>query len=368
MVGAGQLARMTHRAAIDLAVRLEVLAATEHDPAVVAGSPFRIGDPLDASAVAAFGDELDVLTLDHELVSGEGLRRVAERGISVVPSVAALRFAQDKLFARGELARRGAPVPAFRRVESLPDVEAFASEHGWPVVLKLATMGYDGRGVEVAPDATAAEAIIGREGTWLVEEHLDLAIELAVLVARRPSGGFVTYPVVETVQRDGICRELVMPARAPDEMLDRAIALAERAVTEIDAAGIVAVEMFVTTDGRLLLNEFAMRPHNSGHATIEGAVTSQFHNHLRAVLDWPLGSSELTAPAVGLVNLLGSGPDGVAMRNLPCALEIEGASVHLYAKEERVGRKIGHVTALGSTAEAALSVARSAAAILGGGS
>lgn len=365
MVGAGQLARMTQRAAIDLAVRLEVLAASDGDPAVTAGAPFAIGDPLDADAVTEFGRSVDVLTLDHELVSGEGLRSVHASGTPVVPSPTALRFAQDKLFARTELAASGVPVPSFAEVRTVADVEAFAGQHGWPVVLKLASMGYDGRGVEIAGGPSEAETVLGRDGTWVAEEHLDLAMELAVLVARRPSGAMAVYPVVETVQVDGICRELVMPARTESETIERAADLARDIITRIDAAGIVAVEMFVTRDGRLLINEFAMRPHNSGHATIEGAVTSQFHNHLRAVLDWPLGDTNLVAPAVAMVNLLGSGSDAAAMHNLPAALAVEGASIHLYAKEERMGRKIGHVTALGETADDALARARRAVAILG---
>ena len=366
MIGAGQLARMTQRAAIDLAVRLEVLAASDHDPAAHAGAPATIGDPLDADAVTAFAEGVDVITLDHELVSAEGLRSAVAAGTPVVPNPEALRFAQDKLFARTELARRDHPVPAFRAVASVEDVSGFAADHGWPVVLKMSTMGYDGRGVEIVADERAAAEVLGREGTWVAEEHLDLAMELAVLVVRRPSGQARVYPVVETVQEDGICIELVMPARAPDGIADRAVELARSVVEEIDASGNVAVELFVTRDGRLLINEFAMRPHNSGHATIEGAVTSQFHNHLRAVLDWPLGATDLVAPAVAMVNLLGSGTDSAAMRNLPEALAVDGAAIHLYAKEERVGRKIGHVTALGETADEALGTARRAVAILRG--
>jgi 5-(carboxyamino)imidazole ribonucleotide synthase len=233
------------------------------------------------------------------------------------------------------------------------------------VVLKMSTMGYDGRGVEIVRDPSEAAAVLSGDGVWVAEQMLDLSIELAVVVARRPSGDEMTYPVVETVQEGGICRELVMPARIDAELAESAIALARDVVAAIGAAGIVAVEMFVTTDGDLLINEFATRPHNSGHATIEGAVTSQFHNHLRAVLDWPLGSTRLVAPAVAMVNLLGRGHD-LAMANLPLALEVEGASVHLYGKEERLGRKIGHVTAMGDSPDQALTTARRAAAMLGG--
>ena len=365
MIGAGQLARMTQRAAIDLAVRLEVLAANPVDPAVLVGAPHRLGDPLDGAAVVDFAEGNDVITLDHELVSIEALRRIQECGTAVVPDPAALKYAQDKLYARTQLASMGYPIPAFSRVDDVAAVERFASEHGWPVVLKMSTMGYDGRGVEVVADREQAEAVLEGEGVWLAEEMLDLAVELAVVVARRPSGEEVMYPVVETVQEDGICRELVMPARVDPEMFASATELAMDVVAAIGAAGIVAVEMFVTTEGALMINEFATRPHNSGHATIEGAVTSQFHNHLRAVLDWPLGSTRLVAPAVAMVNVRGVGEDA-AMENLPGALEVEGASIHLYGKEERLGRKIGHVTALGDSPDVALATARRAAAILGG--
>ena len=364
MIGAGQLARMTQRAAIDLAVRLEVLAATPEDPAVLIGAPYRIGSPLEEAAVVGFAEGNDVVTLDHELVSNEALQRIHEAGTSVVPDPEALRYAQDKLYARSRMAEMGYPVPAFTHVDDVGAVEAFASEHGWPVVLKMATMGYDGRGVEIVDGTSEAEVVLSGDGVWVAEEMLDLEVELAVVVARRRSGDEVTYPVVETVQEDGICRELVMPARIGGELSESATALAKDVVAAIGAAGIVAVEMFVTTDGTLLINEFATRPHNSGHATIEGAVTSQFHNHLRAVLDWPLGSTQLVAPAVAMVNVLGSGDD-LAMTNLPRALAVEGASVHLYGKEERLGRKIGHVTALGDSPDAALARARKAAAVLG---
>ena len=366
MIGAGQLARMTQQAAIDLSIRLDVLAATDLDPAVVAGAHHQLGDPLDSDAVFGIGQTADVTTLDHELVSREGLSRLEADGHEVAPSVESLRFAQDKAFARTEFRRLGFPVPNFVTDVDASDVAAFAEDSGWPVVLKAATMGYDGRGVEIVPDAEAAAEVLARGGVWLVEEMLDLQIELAVLVARRRGGETVVYPVVETVQVDGICRELVMPGRVGQETLNAATQLAIDVVEAVDATGIVAVELFLTEEDELLINELAMRPHNSGHATIEASETSQFHNHLRACLDWPLGSTRLIAGGAALVNLLGSGSDDAAMRNLPSALAVEGASIHLYAKEERPGRKIGHVTALGADPDHALEIARRAVAALEG--
>ncbi len=366
MVGGGQLARMTQQAAVDLSIRLDVLAATDVDPAVVAGAHHRLGDPLDSDAVFGIGQTADVTTLDHELVSRDGLARLEAAGHVVAPSVKALRFAQDKAFARSEFRRLGFPVPNFAVDVDASSVAAFADEFGWPVVLKAATMGYDGRGVEIAPDMKTAAEVLEREGVWIVEEKLDLQIELAVLVARRRGGETAVYPVVETVQIDGICRELVMPGRVGQATRDAATQLALEVVEAVDATGIVAVELFLTEDDELLINELAMRPHNSGHATIEASETSQFHNHLRACLDWPLGSTRLITGGAALVNLLGSGSDDAALRNLPSALAVEGASIHLYAKEERPGRKIGHVTALGEDPEQALEIARRAVATLEG--
>lgn len=366
MIGAGQLARMTHNAAIDLAVRLEVLARSEDDPAVLAGAPFRLGSPQDPDAIKRLASEVEVLTLDHELVSNAALVEASAAGVSVIPGPDALLFAQDKLYSRTALLDLGAPVPAFAPVESLDDVAQFALSHGWPVVMKIRTMGYDGRGVVVLDTADEAAAVLEQGGDWMVEEHVAIQNELALLVARRPSGDARTYPVIETVQIDGICHELVMPADVAPGLADAAIELGLDLVRAIGAAGMIAVELFLTDAGELLVNEFALRPHNSGHATIEGSVTSQFHNHLRAILDWPLGDTALTAPAVAMVNVLGNAQPGVAMRSLSKALEVEGASVHLYGKGERPGRKIGHVTALGSSQAQALSIARRAAEQLKG--
>lgn len=361
MVGAGQLARMTQRAAIDLGVQLEVLALHPDEPAPLAGSGAVIGAPDDPAALRALAERVEVVTLDHELVPGEGLQALQEAGHPVYPSPSALRFAQDKLHARRELARLGFPVPAFTAVGDADEVAAFAAEHGWPVVAKARAGGYDGRGVEVVSDVAQAEAVLACGGEWLVEALVPIATEVAVVTARRSSGGQVTYPVVETVQSEGICVELIMPARLLDSLAREAIDLADRIAATIGAVGIVAVELFVTTDGHLVVNELALRPHNSGHATIEGSATSQFANHLRAVLDWPLGSTAMRAPVAVTVNLLGGpAPTDLAVR-LPWALGIDDVHVHLYGKSSRPGRKLGHVTVLGDDVEVAQAAAWAAA-------
>jgi 5-(carboxyamino)imidazole ribonucleotide synthase len=373
MIGAGQLARMTHQAAIDYDIDLHVLASTADDPAVLSGAKFTIGDPDDFADLAAVATMGDVVTFDHELVPPDHVRLLEQSGHVVRPSGGALLFAQDKLYQRSAIAALEHPsvaVPAFAPVSSVDDVTAFAERHGWPVVLKARGGGYDGRGVHVLAGLDGALRLLDAgaaagEPTWVVEEHLDLAAELAVLVARRPSGEMVTYPPVGTLQLDGMCRELTMPAHVPAGVAAEAVRLAESVVARIDAHGICAVELFLTRDGRLLLNELALRPHNSGHATIEASVTSQFHQHLRAVLDWPLGPTTLYAPAA-TVNLVGGpGSLDVAAR-LPLALEVPGAHVHLYAKTSRQGRKIGHVTALADSLDDALDAARAAASLLTG--
>lgn len=361
MVGAGQLARMTQRAAIDLGVRLEVLALSADDPAVAAGCPFHLGRPDDPAALTALAGSVDVVTLDHELVPRTLLTELRAEGHVIRPRPEALAYAQDKLYARTELARAGFPVPAFAAVAGIEDVHRFAGEHGWPVVLKARSGGYDGRGVHVVGDEGEADRALALPGEWVAEELVSIERELAVVLARRPGGETVVYPVVQTLQRQGICNELVMPAPVEPGLAAEASDLACEVARHVDAVGILAVELFVTADGALLVNELALRPHNSGHATIEASATSQFHNHLRAVLDWPLGDTAMRAPAAAMVNLLGGETEPDLAAGVPAALAVRGLAVHLYGKESRPGRKIGHVTALADDADTALGRARMAA-------
>ena len=369
MVGAGQLARMTHQAAVDLGVRLEVLADAGTDPAVDAGAPFRTGSPESWTDLVGLAARCDVVTFDHERVPAGLAVELADAGHAVRPGGRALRLAQDKLLARTVLGGAGFPVPPFRGLGDDPAGEARAcgAAWGWPVVAKAVGGGYDGRGVAMVGPDDVDRVLAGRApGTWMVEARVDIAVEVAVVGARTASGRWIAYPLVETVQRDGICRELVMPARAPREIADRAVAMAKSLADGIDATGIVAVELFVTRSGDLVVNELALRPHNSGHATIEGCVTSQFENHLRAVLDLPLGATDLVAPAVATVNVLGPDDGSDPRTRLAAALGVRGARIHLYGKESVPGRKVGHVTALGDDHRSALDVAHRAAAALDG--
>ncbi|GAA4207673.1 5-(carboxyamino)imidazole ribonucleotide synthase [Actinocatenispora rupis] len=353
MVGAGQLARMTHQAAIALGQSLRILAASPDDGAALVAADVLVGQHTDLDALRKLAAGADVVTFDHEHVPGDHIRALIADGHTVYPGPDALIHAQDKQVMRERLTDLGVPCPRWAPVASADDLTAFAGGT-WPVVLKAARGGYDGRGVWTVPDATEGARLVAElsaAGTPMIaEERVALRRELAAVVARSPFGQVAAYPVVETVQSDGICVEVLAPA--PDLAEDRAIEaqqLAIRIATELGVVGILAVELFETTTGDLVVNELAMRPHNSGHWSIEGARTSQFEQHLRAVLDYPLGATGLTAPAVVMANVLGGEPGGMGIdeRLHHLMAELPDAKVHLYGKQVRPGRKIGHVTVLG---------------------
>jgi 5-(carboxyamino)imidazole ribonucleotide synthase len=355
MVGGGQLARMTHQAAIALGQSLRVLSAGPDESAALVAADVRLGDHRDLAALRGLAEGATVVTFDHEHVPTEHLRALEDAGVRVAPGPAALVHAQDKLVLRRALAAAGEPQPAWAEVDTPAGVADLAGATGWPVVLKTPRGGYDGKGVFVVDDAAAAAALLERHGTLLAEERVPMVRELAVQVARSPFGQVAVWPVVETVQRGGVCHEVLAPAPGLDE--ERATAAQELAIRIADRLGVVgllAVELFETADG-VLVNELAMRPHNSGHWTIEGSRTSQFEQHLRAVLDYPLGSTELTAPVVVMANVLGgaAAEEGWAGPSLDervhhLMAHWPDVKLHWYGKGQRPGRKLGHVTALGA--------------------
>ncbi|GIG57262.1 N5-carboxyaminoimidazole ribonucleotide synthase [Longispora fulva] len=348
MVGGGQLARMTHQAAIALGQSLKVLAAAPDDGAALVAPDTEIGLHTDLDALRRFAKGCDVVTFDHEHVPTEYIRTLAAEGVKLFPGADALVAAQDKQVMRERLTELGAPIPRWAPVGTLADLVDFAQ--GETVIVKTARGGYDGRGVFVVSDPAEVVPMIDAGTRLIVEEKVDLVRELSALVARSPFGQVAAYPVVETVQCDGICVEVIAPA--PGLSAERALEaqqLAIRIATELGVVGLLAVELFETPTG-IIVNELAMRPHNSGHWTIEGARTSQFEQHLRAVLDYPMGDTTLTAPWVVMANVLG-GPDGgisVDERIHHLFAEDPAAKIHLYGKKVRPGRKIGHVTAMGS--------------------
>jgi 5-(carboxyamino)imidazole ribonucleotide synthase len=341
MIGGGQLARMTHQAAIGLGQSLHVLSEQADDSAALVAPETRLGSHLDLAALRAFAKECEVVTFDHEHVPGDYIRALAAEGVKIFPSADALIYAQDKRAMRQKLSSLGVPVPRWSPITGSADLVAF----GLPAVVKTIRGGYDGRGVFLVtePDASMPEVEL------IAEERVNLRRELAVQVARSPFGQVAVYPVVETVQRDGICVEVLAPApNLPQRLAVQAQQLAIRLAKELDVVGLLAVELFETDDG-IVVNELAMRPHNSGHWTIEGARTSQFEQHLRAVLDYPLGDTRLAAPAVAMANVLGgpSGGMGIDERLHHLMAAEPAVKIHLYGKQVRPGRKIGHVTALG---------------------
>ena len=351
MVGGGQLARMTAAAAVGLGVTFRVLAESDSESAALVTREVTVGSHRSLPDIAAFAADCDVITFDHEHVPGPILAELESAGVLVRPGRAALRYTQDKLAMRERLSALRVPCPRFAPVASVADVVAFArearrNEAHWPVVLKAVSGGYDGKGVWVCESAGEAAEVLAHGIPLMAEQFIPFRRELAALVARSPSGQGAAYPVVQTVQVDGICREVIAPAPGlPEETSVRAEALALRIAAELGVYGLLAVELFELPSGELMVNELAMRPHNSGHWTIEGARTSQFEQHLRAVLDLPLGSC---APAAGsftvMANLLGGTDPDVFDRYLHVMAADPAVKVHFYGKEVRPGRKIGHVT------------------------
>jgi 5-(carboxyamino)imidazole ribonucleotide synthase len=368
MIGGGQLARMTCPAAIALGVRFRILAESATDSAAQVWAATRLGDYRSAADLTAFASGCDVLTFDHEHVSGEHLRSLEQAGVLVRPGPDALRFTQDKLVMRDRLTTLGIPCPRYAPVKDVADVQEFAAGR-WPVVLKAVSGGYDGKGVWMCESLVEVAEVFSHGLTLLAEEHVGFDRELAVLAARSPHKQGAVYPVVQTVQVDGICREVIAPAPglSPGRAA-QAQALALRIAAELDVTGLLAVELFETGAG-LLVNELAMRPHNCGHWTIDGARTSQFEQHLRAVLDLPLGSPAMSAPVTAMANVLGASvgeqsAGDIYDRYIHVMAADPGVKVHMYGKAPRPGRKIGHVTVCGDDTDSLRHRARRAASYL----
>src|SRR5918997_2875553 len=371
MVGAGQLARMTHQAAVALGQSLRVLAEGPVGPAALVARDVVVGRPDDLTVLRRFAQGCDVITFDHEHVPTEHLRALVAEGVQVYPGPDALVHAQDKLLMRQTLAGLGMPVPPFLEVIGLQDALCFGAEHGWPCVLKAIRGGYDGRGVwtlNAPSDARRVVAeLLAADTPLLIEPYVAMRRELAALVARSPFGQAAAWPVVQTVQHDGICVEVLAPAPGLDPTLASAgQELALRVARELGVVGVLAVELFEMPSGQLVVNELAMRPHNSGHWTIDGAVTSQFEQHLRAVLDYPLGSTTPTAPWTVMANVLGSELEELTDALPDVLARWPEARVNLYGKGIRPGRKLGHVNVSGADLAEVRRRAVGAAAVLRG--
>ena len=369
IVGGGQLARMTYQAGIALGVHVRVLAERAGDSAAQVARSVELGDYRDLEVLRSFAAGCDVVTFDHEHVPTAHLEALQAAGVDVRPGPGALVHAQDKAVMRTALQRLGAPCPRWRLVHTAGEIDDFATQVGWPLVLKATRGGYDGKGVWLVDRPAQAGAVADRaaaRGVPLVaEERVPFTRELAAVVARSPSGQGAAYPVVETVQVDGVCREVIAPARISDEHAVAAQLVVLRIAAALDVTGLLAIELF-DTPGGVLVNELAMRPHNSGPWTIDGAVTSQFEQHLRAVLDLPLGDPHGHAPYTVMVNVLGGDYPDLYPAYRHVMARDPRVRVHLYGKDVKPGRKVGHVTLAGADPDDLLERGRHAAGYLRG--
>lgn len=372
VVGGGQLARMMAPPAVELGLELRVLAEGPDVSAVAAVANASVGDYTDLEDLLAFAKGVDVLTFDHEHVPEAHLRALVDAGVNVQPHPDALRHAQDKLVMRAAVDRLGLPNPRWSAVSSVEELIAFGDRTGWPVVLKTPRGGYDGKGVRIidSHDDAAQSADWFTGSALLAEEKVPFTRELSALVARSPQGEARAWPVVHSIQVNGVCDEVIAPAQDLAPGLARTAAEAAlRIAEELGVTGVMAVEMFEVPDSEagFLINELAMRPHNSGHWTMDGAVTSQFEQHLRAVLGLPLGDAALATGVAVMKNILG-GDNTELYSAYPTALQAEpAAKIHTYGKSVRPGRKIGHVNAIalpGDTTAQVRERAERAAAIL----
>ncbi|MCE7482840.1 5-(carboxyamino)imidazole ribonucleotide synthase [Microbacterium profundi] len=371
VIGGGQLARMMIAPAVELGLDIRVLAESEGMSAQLAATA--VGDYRDLDTVRAFVNDVDVVTFDHEHVPQDVLKALVAEGVAVHPGPDALQYAQDKLVMRARLAELGVPQPDWSAVRDTAELQTFLDDHGGKAVVKTPRGGYDGKGVRVVRaaedaadwfDALAADAATGAGDALLVEELVSFTRELAQQVARRPSGQVVAYPVVETVQRDGVCAEVFAPAPGASERLAVvAEAIGRQIADGLGVTGMLAVELFETDDERILVNELAMRPHNSGHWSQDGAVTGQFEQHLRAVADLPLGDTSPRARWAAMVNILGGPAEGAFEDRFDAAMsEHPSAKIHTYGKAARPGRKVGHVNVVGDDLDDVVYTARAAAA------
>mgnify|MGYP001941819088 FL=1 len=350
IIGGGQLARMCAAPAAELALTLSVFAESDDAAAALVVPHAPVGDYRDAEQVREWARGCDVVTFDHEHVPADVLAALEADGVALHPRPSALRFAQDKLAMRQRLSDLDVPCPAWAPVSTSDELSAFGEQHGWPLVLKTPTGGYDGKGVMLVRTPDDADAWFAQAdgAPLLAEEAVAFEREIAVMIARSPSGQVAVWPVVETVQVDGICTEVLAPA--PDLSDDAAERITSAAITiarELDVTGVMAVELFDLGGGEFVVNELAMRPHNSGHWSMDGSVTGQFEQHLRAVLDLPLGDTRARAPWTIMGNVLGGEYEELYPTYKHLMARDPGLKIHLYGKGVRPGRKIGHVNVFG---------------------
>ncbi len=358
IIGGGQLGKMMTLKAKKMGFYVEVLDPTPNSPAAQVADRQIVGGFYDENKLKEIVERNDVTTYDLEHINTEVLKELFDKGHKIYPSPYLLEIIQDKLRQKGVLSKAGVPVPKFEKLEKVDPLHF--ERFGFPLVQKARKGGYDGRGVVVLKNRSDLGKAIRAES--LLEEFVDFEKELAVMVARNAEGEIRCYPVVEMLFREeaNICDMVIAPARVGKEVQEQAKEIAIRSIEALDGVGIFGVEMFLTREGKVLVNEIAPRPHNSGHYTIEACLTCQFEQHIRAICGLPLGSTKLLSPAV-MVNLLGEeGCEGSPIiEGLERALSIPGLSFHLYGKRiVRPFRKMGHVTILDENLERAIEKAK----------
>lgn len=366
IIGAGQLALMMFEASLRLDLDIRVLGGAQGEPALRVVPKSEIGDPRDVEVLRSFAEGVDVLTFDHELIDIESVIALEGEGLVLRPGSKALSVAVDKRQQHRVFGELEIDQPATTVVTGIEMLRATVADQQFPLIVKHASGGYDGRGVQLVERQDQLDQLIdsidpesAAECAFILQPKVPIDLEVAVQVVRSPQGEVVTYPVVRTVQEDGICTMVHVPADIPVEIDHQAVDAATRLAHHLDVVGVLAVEFFVVGE-RLLVNEIATRPHNSGHITIESSITSQFENHLRAVAGLPLGATDLVVNAASMVNVIGSDiPRSDAASTLPI-----DAAVHLYGKAHRPGRKLGHVTAVGDSIDEVIRRARRAAEAL----
>ncbi|MEM6998842.1 MAG: 5-(carboxyamino)imidazole ribonucleotide synthase [Pseudomonadota bacterium] len=366
IVGGGQLAKMTSLPAMELGCEIVILEKTRNTPSSSLAAEVLYGNWDDPINLLSLANKVDVVSLENEFVDANALQEVEDADHLLFPSAKTIGLVQDKLIQKQTLSEVGIPVAPFIGVNSKQDIEENANELGWPVVLKARRNGYDGKGNATLKSANdiedAWEKLDCDNRELYLEGFCNFKCELAVIITRAIDGGMVNYPVVESIQKDHICHIVRAPARIDKELADKAIEMARNAVSTIDGIGSIGVEMFLTEDDQIVLNEMAPRVHNSGHYTIEACECSQFENHVRAITGMPLGSTKMISSAAVMINMLGEEegtgyPVGIAE-----ALAVDGAHIHVYGKAAtNIGRKMGHITALGETIEEAEKIANQAA-------
>ena len=369
IVGGGQLAKMTALSALEFGCDIHILERKPEGPAMnLAGKTF-IGDWDNPDDLLKLAEHADVITLENEFVDANSLSELEKAGHTLFPTSKSIGLVQDKYIQKQTLQEAGLPLASFRAIASREDIVEVAKEFNWPLVIKARRNGYDGKGNATVNNESEIDAawdkLDGDNQTLYAEAFCPFVSELAIIITTSRNGEVATYPLVESVQRDHICHIVRAPALVSDSITENAINIAQRAVVAIGAIGSFGVEMFLTKDGEVIINELAPRVHNSGHYTIEACECSQFENHVRAVLGWPLGSTKMVVPAAVMVNLLGQDHGNGQPAGFDEALAMPGVHIHIYGKELSMpGRKMGHVTALGETIPEAEKAAQAAADVL----